>query len=71
VALCLEDLKDLTRDQVEQMREQLIMMFNDVRRSYEEGLVADWELRSIKEFYKAFNIAVDRHLQRGSARPPS
>lgn len=73
VEMCLADLKGLTRDQVEEMREQLIMMFNDARRNYEEGLVADWELRAIKEFYKAFNLAVDRHLHQSpeSTPPPA
>lgn len=70
--MCMENLKDLSKEQIERMREQLIMMFNDVRRTYEEGLVADWEMRSIKEFYKAFNVAVDQHLQgrATSASPP-
>jgi hypothetical protein len=68
--MCLDNLKGLSHEQVERMREQLIMMFNDVRRTYEQGLVADWEMRSIKEFYKAFNVAVEQHLG-GKPKPAS
>ena len=73
MALCLKDLRGLPRDQVERMREQIIMMFNEVRRTYEEGLISDWEMRSIKEFYKAFNVAVDQYLhgKPGSSPTPT
>jgi hypothetical protein len=61
VALCLNDMKGLTPLQLEHMRQQLIAMFTDVRKTYEEGLLSDWEMRTIKEFYKAFCVAVDQH----------
>ncbi len=61
VALCLNDMKSLTPIQLERMRQQLIAMFTDVRKTYEEGLLSDWEMRTIKEFYKAFCMAVDQH----------
>jgi hypothetical protein len=61
VALCLNDMKAMTPEQLEHLRQQLISMFTDVRKTYEEGLLSDWEMRTIKEFYKAFCMAVDQH----------
>lgn len=61
VELCLNDMRSLTPEQLEHMRQQLISMFTDVRKTYEEGLLSDWEMRTIKEFYKAFCMAVDQH----------
>jgi hypothetical protein len=67
VALCLNDMRELDSDQIEAMRQQLISMFTDVRKSYEEGNLSDWEMRTIKEFYKSFCIAVDLHRRRQQA----
>lgn len=61
VALCLNDMRNLSPEQLEKMRQQLIGMFTDVRRSYEDGLLSEWEMRTIKDFYKAFCVAVDQH----------
>jgi tetratricopeptide (TPR) repeat protein len=61
VAMCLAEMTNLDSDQIEAMRQQLISMFTDVRRSYEEGVLSDWEMRTIKEFYKSFCVAVDMH----------
>lgn len=61
VAMCLNDMRDLDGSQIEAMRQQLISMFTDVRRSYEEGTLSDWEMRTIKDFYKSFCVAVDIH----------
>ncbi|MCB2155725.1 hypothetical protein KQI84_12645 [bacterium] len=61
VLLCLNDMKDLTPEQLEKMRQQLIGMFTEVRKTYEDGLLSDWEMRTIKDFYKAFCVAVDQH----------
>lgn len=71
VSRCLADIADLTTSQVENMREEIIMMFNEARRTYEEGLVSDWELRVIKEFYKAFNVAVEIHRKGENPNPPT
>jgi tetratricopeptide (TPR) repeat protein len=71
VSRCLADIADLTTSQVENMREEIIMMFNEARRTYEEGLVSDWELRVIKEFYKAFNVAVEIHRKGENPNPPA
>jgi Flp pilus assembly protein TadD len=69
VALCLGDMRNLTPDQLEKMRQQLISMFTDVRKTYEEGLLSEWEMRTIKDFYKAFCVAVDQHRKNtGSLR---
>jgi hypothetical protein len=59
--MCLAEMTNLDSDQIEAMRQQLISMFTDVRRSYEEGVLSDWEMRTIKEFYKSFCVAVDMH----------
>lgn len=67
VAMCLNDMRDLDTDRLEAMRQQLISMFTDVRKSYEEGHLSDWEMRTIKEFYKSFCVAVDVHRQKQSA----
>ncbi len=67
VALCLNDMRELDSDQLEMMRQQLISMFTDVRRSYEEGNLSDWEMRTIKEFYKSFCVAVDVHRRKQTA----
>lgn len=61
VAMCLNDMRELDAEQIEAMRQQLISMFTDVRRSYEEGTLSDWEMRTIKDFYKSFCVAVDVH----------
>lgn len=61
VAMCLRDMEELDPDQLEAMRQQLVGMFTDVRKSYEEGNLTDWEMRTIKEFYKSFCVAVDVH----------
>lgn len=66
VALCLNDMKDLNSQQLEAMRQQLISMFTDVRKTYEEGLLSDWEMRTIKDFYKAFCLAVEEHRRQVS-----
>lgn len=66
VALCLNDMKDLNAQQLEAMRQQLIGMFTDVRKTYEEGLLSDWEMRTIKDFYKAFCMAVEEHRRQVS-----
>lgn len=67
VAMCLSDMQELDTEQLEAMRQQLISMFTDVRKSYEEGLLSDWEMRTIKEFYKSFCIAVDQHRRKHSS----
>ena len=67
VELCLNDMKDLDSEHLEAMRLQLVSMFTDVRKSYEEGDLSDWEMRAIKEFYKAFCVAVDLHRSRQSS----
>ncbi|MCC6545716.1 hypothetical protein IT570_01000 [Candidatus Sumerlaeota bacterium] len=67
VALILSDMRELDSDQLEAMRQQLIGMFTDVRKSYEEGVLSDWEMRTIKEFYKSFCIAVDLHRRKQPA----
>ncbi|CAN5253191.1 hypothetical protein BH09SUM1_BH09SUM1_18390 [soil metagenome] len=67
VALCLSDMKELDSDQIEAMRQQLIGMFTDVRKSYEEGTLSDWEMRTIKDFYKSFCMAVDMHRRKESS----
>lgn len=64
VALCLNDMKELDAEQLEAMRQQLVSMFTDVRKSYEEGNLSDWEMRTIKEFYKSFCVAVDVHRRK-------
>jgi tetratricopeptide (TPR) repeat protein len=61
VALCLNDMRDLAPEQLERMRQQLIGMFTDVRKTYEDGLLSEWEMRTIKDFYKAFCVAVDQY----------
>lgn len=68
VALCLGDMRNLTPDQLEKMRQQLISMFTDVRKTYEEGLLSEWEMRTIKDFYKAFCVAVDQHRKNQGIR---
>lgn len=67
VELCLSDMKELSPEQLEKMRQQLVGMFTDVRKSYDAGLLADWEMKTIKEFYKAFCVAVDQHRRKQSA----
>ncbi len=67
VELCLSDMKGLDSEHLEAMRLQLVSMFTDVRKSYEEGNISDWEMRAIKEFYKAFCVAVDLHRSRQSS----
>ncbi len=67
VAMCLNDMKELDTEQIDAMRQQLISMFTDVRKSYESGNLADWEMRTIKEFYKAFCVAVDVHRKTSAA----
>ncbi len=67
VAQCLNDMKDLTNDQIEAMRLQLLAMFNDVRKTYEDGLLSDWEMRTVKDFYKAFCVAMDLHKKQKRA----
>lgn len=64
VALCLHDMQELDGEQIEAMRQQLIGMFTDVRKSYEEGSLSDWEMRTIKDFYKSFCVAVDMHRRK-------
>ena len=61
VALCLRDMRGMTPDQLEKMRQQLVGMFTDVRKGYEQGLMNEWEMSAVKDFYKAFCIAVDLH----------
>jgi len=65
VAMCLKDVAQLDSDQIEAMRQQLVGMFTDVRKSFEEGSLSDWEMRTIKEFYKSFCMAVDMHRRGG------
>ena len=67
VAMCLNDMRALDSEQLEAMRQQLISMFTEVRKSYEEGNLSDWEMRTIKEFYKSFCVAVDLHRRRESS----
>ncbi len=69
VALCLNDMKELNSDQLEAMRQQLVSMFTDVRKSYEEGDLSDWEMRAIKDFYKSFCVAVDMHRRKEQSSP--
>lgn len=64
VAMCLSDMADLDTNQLEAMRQQLVSMFTDVRKSYEEGTLSDWEMRTIKEFYKSFCVAVEMHRRK-------
>ncbi|GEM_PF-1966981 len=67
VARCLDDMKDLSNDQVERMREEIVRMFNETRRTYEDGHLSEWEMRIVKEFYKAFNVAVEIRAKGGSS----
>lgn len=66
VELCLNDMKELAPEQLEKMRQQLIGMFTDVRKTYEDGLLSEWEMGIIRDFYKAFCVAVDQHRRRQS-----
>lgn len=66
VELCLNDMKGMTPAQLEKMRQQLVGMFTDVRKGYDAGVLSDWEMKIIKEFYKAFCVAVDQHRRRES-----
>lgn len=68
VAMCLNDLRDMDNDQIESMRQQLLSTFADVRKTYDDGLLSEWEMRTIKEFYKAFCVAVDIHRASGSTK---
>lgn len=68
VAMCLSDMKELDNNQIEAMRQQLISMFTDVRKTYEDGHLSEWEMRTIKEFYKAFCVAVDVHRRSHPAK---
>lgn len=65
VKRCLEDFKSLSNEQIESMRQELISMFNVTRKTYEDGLLSDWEMRTVKDFYKAFCVAVDIHRRNG------
>jgi tetratricopeptide (TPR) repeat protein len=61
VAQCLNDMKEMSNDQIEAMRLQLLAMFNEVRKTYEDGLLSDWEMRTVKDFYKSFCVAMELH----------
>lgn len=65
VALCLRDMRGLSPERLEKMRQHLVGMFTDVRKCYEQGLMAEWEMAAVKDFYKAFCIAVDQHRRQG------
>lgn len=67
IELCLNDMRELSPEQLEKMRQQLIGMFNEVRKTYEDGFVSEWEMKTIRDFYKAFCVAVDQHRRRQSA----
>jgi len=60
-------MENLTDSQIAMMHEEVIKMFNDTRRTYEDGLLTDWEMRIVKEFYKAFNLAVEIRSRRAKS----
>ncbi|MEQ8819086.1 MAG: hypothetical protein RLY93_02500 [Sumerlaeia bacterium] len=63
VAMCLDDMKNMTAQQIEAMRNQIFTMFTDVRKTYEDGLISEWEMRTIKDFYKSFCVAMDKYRE--------
>ncbi len=67
VIQALADMENLTDSQIAMMHEEVIKMFNDTRRTYEDGLLTDWEMRIVKEFYKAFNLAVEIRSRRAKS----
>jgi hypothetical protein len=67
VAIYLADLKGMDNDQIEAMRAHLVTMFTESRKTYEDGMMSEWEMRPIKDFYKAFCVAVDIHRKQTAA----
>jgi len=42
------------------MREEMRSCSTNRGAAYEHGALSDWEMRIVKEFYKAFNVAVEQ-----------
>lgn len=59
IALCTENLKDRSPDELASLHQHIINMFNDVQRGFKEGLMSEFEVNVIREFYAAFCIALD------------
>ena len=61
VARFKKDISSLSDEQTESMRQYLVNMFQDVKKTYEDGFLESWEMKIIKEFYKSFCIAIEQH----------
>ncbi len=61
VQLCKESLKGLDKQHLVSLHKHLVNMFSEVKQTYEGGLLEKWELKIVKEFYKAFCIALEQY----------
>lgn len=62
VAMIKNEINALDSDEkIESMKKQLVQMFQDVKKTFEDGCLETWEMKIIKEFYKAFCIALEQH----------
>jgi Flp pilus assembly protein TadD len=61
VFLCKETLKGLDKEHIAALHKHLVNMFSEVQQTYEGGLLEKWELKTVKEFYKAFCIALEQY----------
>lgn len=66
VLLCMESLKGLDKERLISLHKHLVNMFSDVEKTYKGGLLEDWQLKVVKEFYKAFCIALEQYKKEQS-----
>ncbi|MCX7717352.1 MAG: tetratricopeptide repeat protein [Candidatus Sumerlaeaceae bacterium] len=67
IALCLNNLRDRTPEEIESLYQHLVSMFRDVQQSAKDGTISEFEAGVLLEFYAAFCLAFDSY--RASTAP--
>lgn len=57
------EISKFNYEQIESMRKHLVGMFQDVKKTFEDGCIEPWEMKIIKEFYKSFCVALEQYKQ--------
>ena len=62
IAMCRENLKTKTSEELESLQAHVKGMLNDVQQGFKDGHMSEWEVQVVREFYAAFCLALDEHL---------
>jgi tetratricopeptide (TPR) repeat protein len=62
IAMCRDNLKTKTPEELESLQAHVKGMLNDVQEGFKDGHMSEWEVHVVREFYAAFCLALDEHV---------